>query len=91
MPIFKGHTTGSILSQQFNIGSRITSINLVDTSASPNNVIVAVVEDGEQVFIRRMAIAADESYNETTNIQLLAGWEILIISSGALDYYITTE
>lgn len=89
MPVFKGTNTGSILSQQFTNTCNIKSINLVDKSGSSNSVTVAIVENGQQVYIRSWSISANDSKYEDVNILLPHGYEVLIISSGALDYYIT--
>lgn len=91
MPVFRGNTTGSVLSAQYRIPTRITSINLVDKSGSSNTVIVAIVENGEQCYIRSMALSANEGFHEDVDILLLQGFEVLVIASGSLDYYITVD
>jgi hypothetical protein len=91
MPVLKGHTSGSITSTAYNIAATIKSFTLVDKSGAGATVVVAIVENGDQVYIDRQALTANQAYKTDVEIKLKSGFSILIITSAAIDYYFSIE
>jgi hypothetical protein len=88
---FKGNTSGSITTTLLNIPCVVKSITLVNKSGSTAtvNVYISSNEDGSAVSIvpYNMQLATGNSYERDTDIQVLAGYSILITTNQSLDYY----
>lgn len=91
MPVFKGTTAGSILSLSYSIAGKIISYSIKNKTTGTVNYYIAIVENGVQTHIRYRSLAASESYSEDTDIKLLAGCEIMVFTSGSVDYYFSIE
>ena len=91
MPVFKGTTSGSILSLSYDIPSKIISYSIKNKTVGTVNYYIAIVQAGVQTHIRYRSLSANESYAEETDIKMLAGYEILIFTSGSVDYYFSIE
>lgn len=88
MAVFKGSTTGSILSSGKNVASTIESYSMVNTSGSVVNYNIWIVEEGVLVAIRYRSLSPFTSYEEPyCRIQLKRDFEILITSNGPVDFY----
>jgi hypothetical protein len=91
MPVIEGTISGSIRGFTVNIPTNIKSISLVNKTGGSITASIAIQISGHERYIRSEALAANAGYYDDPDILLLAGCEIIVVSSGQLDYYITTE
>lgn len=90
MPVVQGTISGSIKSFTLNVPSRVVSFSLFNRSGGSVTARVGIVISGRDVYVWGGAIASGESeFVPETEIKMLAGSQILIVSSGELDYYFT--
>jgi hypothetical protein len=89
MSVLQGNTTGSIASVALNIPCTIVSFSLVNMTGGSITVGVVIVPAGEDapVYIWNGVIAQDTSYVSDVPVIVLSGYQILITSSGSVDYY----
>ena len=88
MPVFYGNTSGSIASIAKNIPAKIVSYSLVNQTAGSITVTVTIIPNGgTPVDVWSGAIAANATQSDSTNIFLLRGYQILVTTSGSVDYY----
>lgn len=91
MPVLKGTVTGSIRSIPYNIPSTIKSICLYNRSGGSVTATIAISVDTIETYIKSFTIASLGSEYLETNILVPKEAEIVIASSGSLDYYLTIE
>ena len=93
MPTLSGNTTGSIAGIPYNIPATISSFYLTNRTGGSITVTVAISsnETGQNVYLFSQAIAANDTYKSDVPVLLLAGFTILIITSGSLDYFFSID
>ena len=92
MPVFEGNTSGSIASIAKNIPAKIISYSLVNRTGGSITVSVLIIPDGgTPVYVWSGSIAANSTQSDDKDIILLKGYQILIITSGSVDYYFSIE
>lgn len=92
MPVLSGNTSGSITSVAYNIPSEIISYSLVNRAGGSITVNVAIVTgSGTYIYVYSGSIATNESVQSDKIIKVKAGYQILIITSGSLDYYFSIK
>ncbi len=92
MPIIAGNTTGSISSTAYNISSTITSWFLTNMTAGGITVGLIVIPTGDApVTVWSGTIAANGTERSDVPIKMLAGFVVIITTSGSLDYYLNID
>lgn len=92
MPVLSGNTSGSIASVAYNIPSTIVSYYLTNkTGGSITVSLVVIPNGGTPVYVWSGSIAAGVTERSDVPIKLLRAYQVLIITSGSLDYYISIE
>lgn len=91
MSVLKGTVTGSIRSIPYKIPSKIKSICLYNRSGGNIVVTISISVDTVETFIKSVTIATLVSEYVETDIIVPKEAEIVIASSGSLDYYLTIE
>ncbi len=93
MPVFKGNTTGSIMSQEFDIPAKIRYYTLTNVSGGSITVSMFIIADGSAVHQLPYGLTLDDGDMVVCDdeILLLEAFTINIITSGSLDYYFTLE
>lgn len=92
MPVFYGNTSGSIASIAKNIPAKIVSYSLVNQTAGSITVTVTIIPNGgTPVDVWSGAIAANATQSDDKKILLLTGYQILVTTSGSVDYYFSYE
>lgn len=92
MPVFYGNTSGSIASIAKDIPCKILSYSLVNQTAGSITVTVTVIPDGgTPVDVWSGSIAANATQSDDKQILLLGGYQILVTTSGSVDYYFSYE
>ena len=91
MPVLKGTTSGSIRSIPYNIPSKIVSVCLYNRSGGNVTATISISVDASETFIKSFTIASLGSEYLETNIIVPKEAEIVVASSGTLDYYLTIE
>lgn len=92
MPVLVGNTSGSIVSVAYNIPSTIVSYYLTNKTGGSITVSLAIIPNGATpVYAWSGSIAANATEFSDVPIKLLKGYQIVIITSGSLDYYISIE
>jgi hypothetical protein len=88
MPVFSGNTSGSIASIAKNIPSEIVSYSLVNQTGGSITVTVTIIPNGgTPVDVWSGSIAANATQSDDKNIVLLSGYQILVTTTGSVDYY----
>ena len=92
MPVFSGNTSGSIASIAKDIPSKILSYSLVNQTAGAITVTVTIIPNGgSPVDIWSGSIAANATQSDDKQVILLNGYQLLITTSGSVDYYFSYE
>lgn len=93
MPTLSGNTTGSIAGIPYDIPSTISSFYLTNKTGGSITVTVSISSNdtGSNVALFSQAIAANDTYKSDVPILLLAGFTILIVTSGSVDYFFSIE
>lgn len=93
MPTLSGNTTGSIAGIPYNIPATISSFYLTNKTGGSITVTVSISSNdtGSNVALFSQAIAANDTYKSDVPILLLAGFTILIVTSGSVDYFFSIE
>ena len=92
MPVFYGNTSGSIASIAKDIPSKLLSYSLVNQTAGSITVTVTVIPNGgSPVDIWSGSIAANATQSDDKQLILLKGYQILITTTGSVDYYFSYE
>jgi hypothetical protein len=95
MPTLSGNTTGSIAGIPYNIPATISSFYLTNKTGGSITVTVSISissnDTGNNVALFSQAIAANDTYKSDVPILLLAGFTILIVTSGSVDYFFSIE
>ena len=95
MPILQGTTSGSIMSTAYNIPCVIQSFSVFNKTGGAIVVKVGIVVSGSERYMFNVNLAAvgtaTSSYYETTNIKVPASAEIIIVTSGEIDYVVTID
>ncbi len=92
MPVFSGNTSGSIASVAKQIQAKLLSYSLVNQTAGSITVTVTIIPDGgTPVDIWSGAIAANATQSDDKQLILLKGYQILITTTGSVDYYFSYE
>ena len=93
MPTLSGNTTGSIAGIPYNIPATISSFYLTNKTGGSITVTVSISSNdtGNNVALFSQAIAANDTYKSDVPILLLAGFTILIVTSGSVDYFFSIE
>lgn len=93
MPTLSGTTTGSIAGIPYNIPATISSFYLTNKTGGSITVTVSISSNdtGSNVALFSQAIAANDTYKSDVPILLLAGFTILIVTSGSVDYFFSIE
>lgn len=92
MPVFYGNTSGSIASIAKDIPSKLLSYSLVNQTAGSITVTVTVIPNGgSPVDIWSGSIAANATQSDDKQVILLNGYQLLITTSGSVDYYFSYE
>lgn len=90
---FRGNINGSVSSSPMNLPMSISSFSLVNKSASAVTVNVYMINDISQVSISPLnqSLSAAEMYEGTREVVMLASEQILIQTTGSVDYDFTIE
>ena len=92
MPVIEGNTSGSIASVAYNIPSTIVSWFLSNKTGGSVTVSLIIVPDGgTPVTLWSGAIATATTEKSDIPVKLLAGYQIIITTTGSLDYYLSIE
>lgn len=93
MPVLQGNTTGSIAGVVYNIPSTIISFSLTNMTGGAISVGVYISAHAitQNVQIAPLTIAAGDTFQSSVPIKMLAGYTILLTTSGSLDYYFSIE
>lgn len=92
MPVLSGNTSGSIASVAYDIPSTIVSYYLTNKTGGSISVSLAVIpNEGSPVYVWSGSIAANSTERSDVPIKLLRAYQVLIITSGSLDYYISIQ
>jgi hypothetical protein len=92
MPVFSGNTSGSIASIAKDIPSKLLSYSLVNQTAGAITVTITVIPNGgSPVDIWSGSIAANATQSDDKQVILLNGYQLLITTSGSVDYYFSYE
>jgi len=91
MPVLKGTTSGSIRSIPLDIPCNIKSICFYNRTGGSITVLVAISIDTVETFVKSTTLAAGVSEYLKTDILVPKSAEIVVASSGTLDYYLTLE
>ena len=92
MPVFSGNTSGSIASIAKDIPSKLLSYSLVNQTAGSITVTITVIPNGgTPVDIWSGSIAANATQSDDKQVILLNGYQLLITTSGSVDYYFSYE
>jgi len=92
MPVFFGNTSGSIASIAKDIPTKIKSYSLVNQTGGNITVTVIIIPDGgTPVDIWSGTISANSTQTDDKEVILLSGYQILIITTGSVDYYFSYE
>lgn len=91
MPVLNGTIMGSIRSIPYKIPSSIKSICLYNRSGGSVTVTISISVETFETFIKSFTIASLGSEYLETNILVPKEAEIVVASSGSLDYYLTIE
>lgn len=92
MPVFSGNTSGSVASIAKDIPSKILSYSLVNQTAGAITVTVTIIPNGgSPVDIWSGSIAANATQSDDKQVILLNGYQLLITTSGSVDYYFSYE
>lgn len=92
MPVFSGTVSGSILQVAKNIPSKIISFSLVNETAGALTATVYIRdEDGNDVGISNVSVAANGEYVSDAKRKVLANRSIYLVTSGAISYYFSIE
>jgi len=95
MPILQGTTSGSIMSTAYNIPCVIESFSVYNKTGGAVVVKVGIVVSGSERYMFNINLAAvgtaTSSYYESTNIKVPANAEIIIATSGEIDYVVTID
>ena len=90
MPVLKGNTSGSIASVAYNIPCTIDSYYLTNKTGGSITVNLVVIPDGDApVYVWSGTIATGSTERSNVPIRLLSGFQVLLITSGSMDYYIS--
>lgn len=90
MPVLSGNTSGSIACQTFDIPVTIKSIRVVNRTAGAITTSI-LINDGQERYIKTFSLAANASGEDDIETRVIAGWQIIIITGGSTDYYITVD
>jgi hypothetical protein len=85
-----GNTSGSVACEVFDSPAIIKSIRVSNRSVSTANVSL-IVNDGQERYMKRMAIAASGSEVDDAETILPKGFQLIIVTDQSIDYYITLE
>ena len=92
MPVFSGNTSGSVASIAKDIPSKLLSYSLVNQTAGAITVTVTIIPNGgSPVDIWSGSIAANATQSDDKQVILLNGYQLLITTSGSVDYYFSYE
>lgn len=92
MPVFSGNTSGSIASIARDIPSKLLSYSLVNQTAGAITVTVTIIPNGgTPVDVWSGSISANATQSDDKVIILLTGYQLLITTSGSVDYYFSYE
>lgn len=91
MSVIKGNTAGSILSSPFLRPVKITSYSIVNKTAGAITVSVIIASGLTQTHVNYLSLAANEASLVDVELKVLAGDELLLVTSGSIDYYFNVE
>lgn len=93
--LIQGTTSGSIMSTALNIPCTIKSISLYNKTGGAIVTSVGIVVSGTDRYIFNANLAimgtSGSSFYQLTDINVPAEAQILIVTSGSVDYVITVE
>lgn len=90
MPVLSGTTSGSIRSIALNIPSTITWLGIRDNGAG-STVKIGVVVSGQEIYFKSVTLTANASVDELLDVRVLAGSQIIIVTTNSIDYYFSTK
>lgn len=95
MPVLQGTTSGSIMSTAYNIPCTIESFSVYNKSGGAIVVKIGIVVSGSERYMFSINLAAvgtsGSSHYENTNIKVPTNAEIIIVTSGEIDYVVTID
>lgn len=92
MPVFYGNTSGSIASIAKDIPCKMLSYSLVNQTGGAITVTVTIIPNGgTPVDVWSGSIAANATQTDDKSILLLNGYQILVTTTGSVDYYFSYE
>ena len=95
MPVLSGSTSGSIKSVALNIPSNVRWFGVYNKSGGAGIVQLGVVVSGVNVFFKNINLAAvgtaNSSVDELVDVRVIAGSQIIIVTTVAIDYYFTFD
>lgn len=91
MPIIEGSISGSIKTIALDIPSNIKWIGLQNMTGGSVTVNLGIVVSGRDIYFKSVTLAANSSDDTLVDIRVLAGSQVLIVSSGVVHYYLTVE
>jgi len=91
MPVIEGIISGSIKTIALDVPSNIKWIGLQNMTAGSITVSLGIVVSARDIYFKTVTLAANASDDTLVDIRVLAGSQILIVSSGTIHYYFTVE
>ncbi len=91
MPIVYGNITGSIRSILFNVPTNIKWFAVKDKSGGGATVNLGIVVSGTEIYFKMITLAANASSDETVDIRMVAGSQIIIVSTADVYYYFSLD
>jgi replication-associated recombination protein RarA len=89
MKALVGNTSGSVMVANYEIPATIKSIRLSDRGGAGATVTIIVNAGGQERYVRRFVIGANESATDDIETRLSAGFQLIVLASASVDYYIT--
>ena len=90
MPVLSGTTSGSIRSVALTLPYNVKWIGVKD-NGSGSTVKLAIVVSGREIYFKTIVLSANASLDELVDIRVLAGSQIVIVTTNSIDYYLTLE
>lgn len=85
-----GNTSGSVACEVFDSPAIIKSIRISNRTALAASVSL-IVNDGQERYMKRVQIAANESVTDDAETILPKGFQLIVLTDQSIDYYITLE
>lgn len=88
MPEISGTISGSIKSVALQVPCNVKWFSLYDNGSGSTGRIGMVIS-GHEVYFHAFTLAANASSEQLVDIKLLAGAQIIVVSSNSIDYVFT--